>query len=304
MSWRSILISNGGKLALQRNQLLIQQERGEFTVPLEDIAVIVVESREVVITAPLLSALAQYGVTLLTCDEQFLPCGQWLPFAQYHRQLKTLKLQLGLSAPQKKQLWQAIVQQKILNQAFVLAQSHHLAEAKKLQRFAAKVKSGDKENLEAQAALLYFQTAFGKDFRRWQENHINAHLNYAYSVLRSAVARALVQYGWLPALGIFHHSELNPFNLADDFIEPFRPLVDLKVWHLWQQDKLSDGLTPQTKQKLIELLHYQIALNQQSFSVLAAIDRTVSSFQQAVISKDAALLKLPEILPLKEHQYE
>lgn len=284
--------------------MLIQQSKNEFTIPLEDIAVIVVESPETVITIPLLSALAQNGITLLTCDEQFLPCGQWLPFSQYHRQLKTLKLQFEASLPQKKQLWQVIIQQKIRNQAFVLEQSVHPIEAKKLHIMADNVKSGDKENLEAQAALLYFQTAFGKEFRRWQENHINSHLNYAYSVLRSAVARALVQYGWLPSLGLFHHSELNPFNLADDFIEPFRPLVDLMVWHLWQQRQLESGLTPITKQKLIGLLHYQMRFNEQTFSVLAAIDRTISSLQVALLSKNAKLLKLPEMLPLKEHIYE
>lgn len=110
MSWRSILISNGGKLSLQHKQMLIQQKENEFTVPLEDIAIIVVESKETVITIPLLSALATNGITLLTCDEQFLPCGQWLPFNQYYRQFKTLKLQLDMSQPLKKQLWQRIVQ--------------------------------------------------------------------------------------------------------------------------------------------------------------------------------------------------
>ena len=96
MTWRSILISKGGKLSLQKQQMLIQQEGNEFTVPLEDIAIVVVESRETVITIPLLSAFGLHGITLLSCDEQFIPCGQWLPFNQYYRQLKTLKLQLKI----------------------------------------------------------------------------------------------------------------------------------------------------------------------------------------------------------------
>ena len=304
MSWRSLLISKGGKLSLRQNQMVIWQKEQEFCVPLEDIAVIVIENRETVITTPLLSALALNGITLLTCDEQFIPCGQWLPFGRYHRQLKTLKLQLEMSRPLKKQLWQLIVQQKIRNQAFVLEQTKRSDIAEKLQIMAKRVKSGDKENLEAQAALLYFQTAFGKDFRRWQENPINTHLNYAYTVLRSAVARSLVLYGWLPQLGLFHHSELNPFNLADDFIEPFRPLVDLMVWQLWRQEKLTDGLTPHAKQKLVGLLHYQMRFQEQTFSTLAAIDRTVGSLQNAISQRNPELLKLPEILPLKEHYYE
>ncbi|MGC7589134.1 type II CRISPR-associated endonuclease Cas1 [Bisgaard Taxon 46] len=304
MSWRSILISNGGKLSLHKQQMLIQQSNNEFTVPIEDIAVIVIESREVVITAPLLSALAINGVTLLTCDEQFLPCGQWLPFGQYYRQLKTLKLQLEATQPQRKQLWQKIIQQKIRNQAFVLQQVDYINEANRLNQMAKIVRSGDKENIEGQAALIYFQTLFGKAFKRSEENAINAHLNYAYTVLRSAVARSLVLYGWLPQLGLFHRSELNPFNLADDFIEPFRPLVDLMVWKLWVNKKIEVGLSPSTKQSLISILHYQMLFREETFSVLAAIDRTVSSLQIALISQDAKLLKLPEMLPLKEHQYE
>lgn len=304
MSWRTLLISKGGKLSLQRNQLLISQDEGEYRVPIEDIAVIVVESRETVITVPLLSMLAQNGVTLLTCDEQFLPCGQWLPYGQYHRQLKILRLQLEMSQPQKKQLWQRIVQQKIRNQAFVLNEIGELPLAQRLFKMATCVKSGDTQNHEAQAAVIYFQATFGQRFRRTDENAINAHLNYAYTILRSAVARALVLYGWLPALGIFHRSELNPFNLADDFIEPFRPLVDLLVWDLIQQDKLSATLTPLTKQRLIRILQHQIQCNDQTFSVLAGIDRAVSSLQACIVAKNPNLLKLPEMLPLKEHQYE
>ncbi|UOO83179.1 type II CRISPR-associated endonuclease Cas1 [Uruburuella testudinis] len=304
MSWRSLLIREGGKLSLQKQQMLIQQNGQAYTVPLEDIAVIVIESPETVLTAPLLSALALNGITLLTCDEQFLPCGQWLPYAQYHRQLKTLKLQLNASEPQKKQLWQAIVRQKICNQAQTADESGNDLAAKRLRAMAAAVKSGDTGNMEAQAAALYFQAVFGNRFKRWQESEINSHLNYGYAVLRAAIARALVQYGWLPALGLFHKSELNPFNLADDFIEPYRPLVDLMVWQLHDQGRLNTELTPAAKKILVSLLHHQIRLEQQTFSVLAAIDRTIASFQNSLAEKNAKLLKLPEILPLKEHHYE
>ncbi|MDO5687382.1 MAG: type II CRISPR-associated endonuclease Cas1 [Neisseria sp.] len=304
MSWRSLLIRGGGKLSLQKQQMLIQQQDNAYTVPLEDIAVIVIESPETLLTAPLLSALAKHGATLLTCDEQFLPCGQWLPYSQYHRQLKTLKLQLNASEPQKKQLWQAIIRQKIHNQAQVADETGNDLAAQRLRAMVASVKSGDSGNIEAQAAILYFQAIYGDRFKRWQESPITAHLNYGYAVLRASIARALVQYGWLPALGLFHKSELNPFNLADDFIEPYRPLVDLMVWHLHDKNRLNQTLTPVTKQHLVSLLHHQINLDQQTFSVLAAIDRTAASFQNSLARKNAKLLKLPEILPLKEHPYE
>ena len=248
MTWRSLLIQNGGKLSLQRRQLLIQQNGESHTVPLEDIAVIIIENRETLITAPLLSALAEHGTTLLTCDEQFLPCGQWLPYAQYHRQLKILKLQLNISEPLKKQLWQHIVRQKILNQAFVADETGNDLAGKRLRSLAVEVRSGDTGNREAQAAALYFQALFGEKFTRNDNNAVNAALNYTYAVLRAAVARALTLYGWLPALGLFHRSELNPFNLADDFIEPLRPLADLVVIHLHEQGRLKTDLPPGIKQ--------------------------------------------------------
>ena len=304
MTWRSLLISKGGKLSLHQQQMLIQQEGNEFTVPLEDIAIVVVESRETVITLPLLSAFVLYGITLLSCDEQFLPCGQWLPFNQYYRQLKTLKLQLETSLPLKKQLWQRIVQQKIRNQAKVLSLCQLREKSERLLRLANLVKSGDKDNLEAQSAVIYFSGLFGTHFRRKEDNAINIHLNYAYTVVRSAVARSLVLYGWLLQLGLFHHSELNAFNLADDFIEPFRPLIDLLVWNLLEKELLSQNLSPLSKQQLIKILHHQLFFNQEKVSVLTAIDKSVASLQIALTQKNAALLQLPEIDTLQEYQYE
>ncbi|MFH6975238.1 type II CRISPR-associated endonuclease Cas1 [Neisseria sp. 23W00296] len=304
MTWRSLLISNSGKLSLQRKQILIQQSGESYTVPIEDIAVIVIEHRETVITAPLLSALAEHGATLLTCDEQFLPCGQWLPYSQYHRQLKTLKLQLGISVPLKKQLWQHIVKQKILNQAFAADETGNDIAAKHLRGLALEVKSGDTGNREAQAAALYFQAMFGETFTRSDSNAVNAHLNYSYAVLRAAIARSLTLYGWLPALGLFHKSELNPFNLADDFIEPLRPLADLTVRDLYDKGRLKNELTPNAKQTLIRVLHSQVSVDGQCFSTLAAIDRMIASFQPALQGKNAKLLKLPQVLPLKEYRYE
>lgn len=304
MTWRSLLIQNSSKLSLYRQHIQIQQKGETYTVPLEDITVIVIENRETLITAPLLSALAENGVTLLTCNDQFLPCGQWLPFSQYHRQLKTLKLQIHAGEPIKKRLWQKIIKQKILNQARCADETGNDLAAKQLRHLATEVKSGDHGNHEAQAAALYFQALFGEDFTRSDDCHINAHLNYAYAILRAAVARCLVLYGWLPALGLFHRNELNPFNLADDFIEPLRPLADLMVMDLKGQGRLKYALDPQAKQHLIALLHYQISIEQQSFSVLAAVDKMIASFQMALSHKKTHYLKLPELQSLKAYQYE
>ena len=122
--------------------------------------------------------------------------------------------------------------------------------------------------------------------------------------MRSAVARSLVLYGWLPQLGLFHHSELNAFNLADDFIEPFRPLADLLVWNLREKGLVTTNLSPLSKQQLIKILHHQLCFNQEKVSVLTAIDKTIASLQIALIQKNATSLRLPEIDILQEYQYE
>lgn len=303
MTWRSILIQKPARLSLQQSHLLIKQDQ-EYLIPLEDIAVIVIEAKEVNLTAPLLSALAQSGITLLTCDETFTPCGQWLSFAQYHRSLKILHAQIHTSEPQKKRLWQKIIRQKITNQAWLAEYSGHDIAAKQLYNLAQTVQSGDKTHHESQAAALYFTILFGSNFHRRRENFINSQLNYGYAIIRAAIARSLTQYGFHPTLGIHHHNELNAFNLADDIIEPFRPLIDLWVFEHRKPSHYPTTLTPTDKQNLIALLHHQIHINNRTYSTLSAIDRCTQSLQAAILQKNPNLLVLPKILPLKVHTYE
>lgn len=303
MSWRSLIISKPSKLSLKRNQLLIVQEQS-ISLPIEDIAFILIEAKEVTITVPLLSALAEKGVTLLTCDNNFLPVGQWLPFAQYHRQYKILKLQINMSQPLRKQLHSHIVKAKIANQAKVLQLSNEIEGAKKLLALKKQVKSGDKEMTEANAAAKYFEYLFGKGFYRRETNSINAHLNYGYIIMRSAVARVLVKFGYTPALGIFHTNELNAFNLADDLMEVYRPLVDLYVFNQLVNKGLDESLDVESKKNLVALLHNQIGLDGKKYSLLSAMDKSIASLQTAIAESKADLLLLPDILELGELNYE
>lgn len=301
--WRSIIIRNPAKLSLRHNQLLIQQKES-YTVPLEDIAIILLESKEITITAPLLSTMAQYGVTLLSCDECFLPCGQWLPFAQHSRGLKIINAQIALKVNLKKQLWRSIIQQKINHQAQVLDYTGHDIAAKRLRYLAENIKQGDKDNKESEAAYCYFRVLFGRDFSRRHDHNINHHLNYGYSIMRAAIARALVQHGFLPTLGLFHHNEQNPFNLADDMIEPYRPLVDFYIYQQIEKNKLPKELTPKSKQSLIALLNYEMKWKVRIYNTLTAIEKSVASLQTALLERQANFLVLPQLLELKEHQYE
>jgi CRISPR-associated protein Cas1 len=156
--------------------------------------------------------------------------------------------------------------------------------------------------MEGQAAAYYFPQLFGKGFRRVEDGFINAALDYGYAVLRGAIARGLVAHGMLPAFGLFHASEQNAFNLADDLIEPFRPLVDLYVRDM---PPSSEGeLQPQDKVALVGLLNVDVGMPRGKMSVLSAIEQTVGSLARIYDGGDAGLLELPTLIGLEPHRFE
>lgn len=291
MTWRSVVISKPGYLKLQAGALTVDQAGDEIRVPLEDISVILLDNPQITLTAPLLSACAAQKITLLTTGDDHHPNGIFLPYLPHSRAVQVLRLQLQQSQPRKKRLWQTLVQQKITNQAACLRRHDGSSEvARKLERMAAQVKSGDSTRQEALAAQFYFVALFGHQFARGQTNRINAMLNYGYAVIRAALARSLVCYGFLPALGLHHDSERNAFNLADDLIEPFRPLLDSYCLTFLDDDQEAD-LRPQDKVRLVGFLHEDVTtvdangeLTQRS--VLAACEAIVISLQQRL--RDAA----------------
>ena len=300
MTWRSVVIANPATLRFRGQRLVIEQPPDEVAVPLEDIAVLVLESREVFLTSRLLSECMEAGVTVLTVGADHHPNGALLPFSPHSRALKMLNRQMSVSMPLRKRLWQGIVRQKIQNQARCLDLTEK-PEAGVLRTLALQVKSGDPQNLEAVAARRYFVALFGKGFRRSQEGLINSALNYGYSVLRASLARSLTSYGFLPVIGLHHSNEQNAFNLADDLIEPFRPLVDLYVAQCVEGSE--NDLTPTLKANLVRLLHHDISIDGEGHAVLAAIDACVVSLGQC-LDQGSAKIKLPILQAIREHGRE
>lgn len=298
MEFRSIFIANPAYLSCQRRQLLIRQEGREASVPLEDISSVLLESQAITITTAALEALADNGATVYLCDRTHLPASVLLPMNQNCRQLQLLKRQMELSPVTKKQLWQSVVKAKIGNQAKCL-ELLGKPEAKDLQKLAQSVRSGDSGRSEGVAAAQYFRALFGSEFTRENLCLENMAMNYGYAILRGAMARTLVTSGVEPCLGIFHHSELNQFNLADDLMEPYRPIVDLFVA---TQVNGAFDLTPRIKQQLFNLTNYVISQDEKTFKVISAIGRTADSFAR-VLRKEATALSLPELLPLQEYEY-
>ena len=205
-----------------------------------------------------------------------------------------------MTEPAKKRLWQSIVKAKILNQAICLYLTGHTSQAEALRAMAERVRSGDSENVEAAAAQFYFPVLFGEGFTRGEDNGVNAGLNYGYAVLRGCIARYLAVYGFLPSLGLHHRSTLNAFNLADDLIEPFRPVVDLLTARSITED---EELSSPQKRLLFNCLNLDILSGKQHHSVSYAIERLVQSLSRSAERPEAGLL-LPTLLETEQHRYE
>ena len=300
MSWRSVIITQPTKLSVKNRQLKITQDE-EYSIPMEDISLIVLETPQINISSKVMSLMAENKIVMYSCDDKHIPNGIFIPFAPHSRQLKTLKNQLECSESFNKRCWQKIVIKKVLNQSRVLKLSEKNIMGEHLENIAKKVNSGDTTNMEAIAAKGYFSTLYGKGFNRNYDNIYNAALNYGYSIIRGAIARTIVSYGYMPSIGIHHKSELNNYNLADDFIEPFRPIVDS-----WVKLNINEEIEfdKYIRANLVNLLNVNVRIQGKLQSVNNAINIMIASYTTAINQKDYKKLELPEVLPLEIHCYE
>ena len=299
MGWRSVMISRPAKLRREHFSLAIEQEQTAF-VPFEDIAIIVLNHREIQLTHPVLSACADYGIGLYATGDNHQPNGVFLPFLAHSRTTRVMRKQMDITRPLAKQAWANIVRRKIENQTAVLRFCAKNG-VERMDSYARRVRSGDQENLEGQAAAFYFTQLFGQGFYRAEERWANAALDYGYAVLRGAIARGLVAHGMHPPIGLFHASEQNAFNLADDLIEPFRPLVDL---HVAKHPAMTEGdLSSQDKAALVALLNVDVGMPQGKMSALSAIEYAVESLARLFEQGDSEL-ELPTLIGLQAHRLE
>ena len=256
----------------------------EFTktqVSLDDIDIVIVENQQTTITSALLSNMAQANISVIFVDDKFVPSCISIGLYKNSRTTKIQRSQVAIKKPRLNRLWRDIVYAKILNQGDVL---NTIKDDNYLYYLLKKINSGDKNNVEAVGAAYYFKELFGKDFCRSDiEDNRNIALNYGYSILRSSIARHIVAYGLNPSFGMWHSSELNAFNLADDLIEPFRPIIDKYVLnHINKDIEISSS----HKQDLVGLLYAKVKNSKnQNSSVNEAIKNIVSSYQSFCLNK-------------------
>ena len=294
MAWRGLHVSRPAYLSLADNQIVAKQEETEARIPIEDVAWIVLDSPQVTISTALIAACMDAGVVVITTDKTHTPSGMLLPFHRHHRQSEIAALQISLSVPLKKRLWQILVRMKIDNQASNLIACGRDATA--LRAMAHLVGSGDPDNTEARAARAYWPRLFVDFIRDDATDKRNALLNYGYAIVRSAVARALVAAGLIPAFGLNHASITNAFNLADDMVEPFRPFVDRQVWALTEKGTVSKGeTTVEERRTLASILTEKTTFGAETVSLLTATELAAESLVRAMQTNSAAVLHLPQM---------
>jgi CRISPR-associated protein Cas1 len=244
----------GRRLSKDRGFLVISQDHEELgRLPIDDLEVVLCAGHGATCTGEAMNALAERCVPLIFCDHRFMPSAILWPVESHHLQSGRIRAQAGLSLPMRKQLWRQIVRAKILAQAESLRLCAGVRNPR-LIRMSEEVKSGDSSNMEGQAARLYWPLLFGADFRRDPDlPGVNALLNYGYAVLRSSVARAIMLAGLHPAFGLHHCNRNDTMPLADDLMEPFRPLADLLAFSIAKEYAVPPELDPRIKERLAGL---------------------------------------------------
>jgi CRISPR-associated protein Cas1 len=274
-------------LSVRHQQLVVRREANpEVTTPLADIAVVVLASRRVTLTQSVLSGLMDAGAAVIVCDESMLPSGLMLPLSAHTMQTRRMIAQARATLPRRKRIWQQIVRAKVLAQAAAL--EVRVSTDGGLRELAARIRSGDPENIESQAAQRYWPLLFNDpDFlRRRGAPNQNRHLNYGYAVFRATVGRALCAAGLHPSLGVHHRSRSNPYCLADDLIEPWRPLVDAEVAEIVGEHGIDAPLDPHAKQRLVGLLHERLDHEGESRTTVEWINRSASSLAACLTERE------------------
>lgn len=290
---KTLYFGNPAYLSLRNKQLVIrlpEVESGNMpdemkreaitTVPIEDIGVVVLDNKQITITQGLVAALLQNTTALITCDDRRMPTGLFLPLQGNTVQNERFRSQLEASQPLRKQFWQQTVRAKIENQAAVL-RLYTVKSVARMYTMADNVKSGDSDNFEAQAAVYYWKNVFTDipTFIRDQNGDPpNNLLNYGYAILRAVVARALVSSGLLPVYGIHHHNRYNPYCLADDIMEPYRPYVDMQVLHIMQQyEEIPENLPKEIKRDLLSIPVVDTMIGGKKRPLMIAVSETTAS---------------------------
>ena len=284
MSWRIVVISNSAKLEYKMDYMIVRQS--EITkIHLSEISMLIVESTAVSLTAGLLSELTKRKIKVIFCDEKRNPSSELVRYYGSHDTSAKVRQQVGWTAEIKKMMWTEIVSEKIRNQQRFL-EDLGKKENVMLTEYLKEIQPGDTTNREGHAAKVYFNAVFGMDFSRSLDIPINAALNYGYGIILSTFNREIVSNGYITQLGLFHDNMFNQFNLGSDLMEPFRILVDRKVYEM-----KPEKFEKEEKLQLVNILNQEVTIDGKRNYVVNAIKIYCKSVFDAINDNDVSLIR-------------
>lgn len=291
MSFRTVVVKSRAKLEVRLNSLIVRGEI-EKKIFINEISTLIIQSTAVSITASLLNELIKNNVKVIFCDEKCNPSAELLPYYTSYNQTKKIRKQLEWTEYSKGIVWSKIIAKKILNQSKYLLKRGFIEQSKLLLNYASEVTFNDQTNREGHSAKVYFNCILGKSISRKDGGFLNACLNYGYSVLLSAFNREIVASGYLTQLGIWHNNEFNEFNLACDFMEPLRVIVDELACNIDNGDK-------NFKKIMANVLNLETSSGGKTTTLDVAIKNYVRSCFNALEKSDSSLITFPENTVIK-----
>lgn len=294
MAFRSILINKATKINLDLNNIVVYYEQQKYFINLDEINLIIIEDPRCLVSLKLLTKIGTSGITLVFVDETHMPVCAMETLFNNARAAKRYKQQINWDINGINYLWTSIIRTKIILQKNNLIRNSKLEKINIIDEYINTIQESDKTNREGLASRTYFKEFFGNEFKRFSEDMINFSLNYIYQIIRAKIAQEIVKCGYNPCLGINHKSEYNSFNLADDFIEVYRPIVDYYTYEIIKDDN-SSYLTPSLKERLINIVNEQIIYNGQKMKLHYSITLFVQNMFNFLETGDVSKLIFPEL---------
>ena len=295
MAFRTVLIEKAVRVNLDLNNIVVRYEEEDYWIHLDEISTIIFDDPRCNVSLRLLSKLCEKGINVLFTNESHMPIGGLVTLYNHSRAVKKIMVQQSWQESEKIFLWTKIVKAKITAQIDTLQILNKNEKLLVMQKLLNEVQEGDINNREGIASRTYFKALFGDQFKRFNEDIINYCLNYIYQIIRSKISQEIIACGYLSSIGICHKSEYNTFNLADDFIEPFRPIVDFFVYKILQTDE-ENYLTPNLKKELTNIVNEKIFYNNCEYKINVVIQFYVQNLLSFLETGEINKIAFPNLI--------
>lgn len=295
MAFRTVIIDKAARINLDLNNIVVYYKDEHFWINLDEISIILIDDPRCSVSLKLLTEVCEKGITVVLNNSSHMPVGSINTLYNHSRASKNIYNQVNWQQRTKQFLWTKIVEQKIKSQISTLLRVQKFEKNNLLNSYLNDIEIGDIKNREGTASRVYFKELFGPDFKRFNDDMINFSLNYVYQVIRSKISQEIVTLGYNPCLGIFHRSEYNHYNLADDFIEVFRPIVDYYIYEILNKNQES-YFTTDLKIELVNIINNRVFYNKMEQKIYNCIPLYLQNMFSFLETGDISKIIFPQLI--------